>query len=158
MGYTKTYSPKRCVLTVAGIRVEGFSDNDMFTVSLDERSFVKFIGADGDVARSHNPATSGKFVLSLNQTSTANQVLSGLLQADVLENTGRLVFPVTLYDLNSNGTFYLGLNCWIEGVPESGYGKAVGTREWVIESTSMKYNISGYGSNIIMDTLNSIIS
>lgn len=146
---TKTYSPKRMIITVAGVQITGFGDTDMLTVSLDEEKFVKYVSVDGDVARSFNVADTGRFVLTLNQTSNANEVLSGLLAADVFDNTGNLTFPVAIRDQNSKGTFYLGTDCWVAGMPESGFGKEISTREWVIEASKIRYAITGAGKGLI---------
>ena len=153
---TKTYSPKRLVLTVAGQRIEGFGDTDIVSVTLDEPKFVKYIGADGQVSRSFNPASSGRFTITLAQTSSANQILSAILLADVADNTGNLVVPVTLRDLNSSDTFYIGTNCWVENMPESNFGKEIDTREWVLDAEKIFYNISGNGESLLQGILPNI--
>lgn len=148
-----TYSPKRVILTIYGKQIQGFSDNDMVTVVKDEDSFAKYIAVDGEVSRSHNPSSSGKFTITLNQTSPANQLLSTLLLADIADNTGKLVFGVSLRDLNSSGTFYYGHDCWVSKMPDSGFNKAIGTREWVIETKTMFYNVSGYKDGNLLTTI-----
>lgn len=137
------------IITVAGVQITGFGDSDMLTVSLDEAKFVKYTSVDGEVARSFNVADTGRFVFTLNQTSRANGVLSALLTADVSDNTGNLTFPVAIRDQNSEGTAYLGTECWIEGMPESAFGKEITTREWVIDAAKIRYAITGAGKGFI---------
>lgn len=138
-----TYSPNRLVNTINGVQLSGFGDSDIVTIKLDEDKFEKFVSVDGQVARSFNVANTGTFTYTLNQTSEANTILSSLLKADTLSNTGDLTFSVVVRDENSTGTFYLGTRCWIKGMPESGYNKEIGTREWVIEATDITYFITG---------------
>lgn len=146
---TNTYSPKRLIIAVAGQQLTGFGDSDMVTVALDEAHFTKYKSVDGEVSRSFNPTSSGSFTITLNQTSRANQILSGLLLADIADNTGNLVFPVTVRDLNSSDTFYLGTNCWVESMPESNFAKEIETREWVLQSEKIFFNISGNGESLL---------
>jgi len=145
------------IITVAGVQVTGFSDTDMLTVSLDEAKFVKYVSVDGEVSRSHNVADTGRFVFSLNQTSRANTLFSGLLISDTANPTGDLTFPIAVRDQNSEGTFYLSKNCWIEGMPESGFGKEIGTREWVCEAEKIRYAITGAGKGIIEGIVEGIL-
>ena len=154
---TATYSPKRMIISIAGTQITGFGDSDMLTVSLDEDKFVKYTSVDGEVSRSFNVPDTGRFVLTLNQTSQANSTLSGLLTADVFDNTGNLTFPVAIRDQNSEGTFYLGTDCWVVGMPESGFGKEIGTREWVIDASKIRYAITGAGEGIIEGIVEGLI-
>lgn len=141
------------ILTVNGAQLTGFGDTDMVTVSLDETKFAKYVSVDGEVSRSHNIADTGRFVFTLNQTSSANAILSGLLSADTSEPTGRHTFAVAVRDQNSKGTFYLGTDCWIEGMPESSFGKEIGTREWVIEARKIRYSIAGAAASLLQGVI-----
>lgn len=153
-----TYSPKRLVITAGGQAISGFSDSDILSVALDEDKFVKYVSVDGQVSRSFNVADSGKFVLTLNQTSKANLILNSLLKADALDNTGRLTFPMYVADGNSEGTFFIGSNCWVAGMPECKYVKEIEVREWVIEAEKIAYNITGNGGNSLLNTASQIAS
>lgn len=141
------------IISVAGVQITGFGDSDMVTISLDEDKFTKYVSVDGEVSRSFNVADTGRFVFTLNQTSQANAVLSGLLTADVFDNTGNLTFPVAIRDQNSEGTFYLGTDCWVSAMPESAFGKEIGTREWVIDASKIRYAITGAGEGITQGTV-----
>jgi len=35
----------------------------------------------------------------------------------------------------------------VEGMPESGYAKEIGIREWVVEASDIKWNLSGNESS-----------
>ena len=144
-----TYSPKRLVISVLGKNITGFSDDDMITVSLDEDKFVKFTSVDGESARSYNVSSAGKFVITLNQTSKANQTLSALLLADMADNTGQLTFPVAIRDLNSDGTFYLAKDCWLVGMPESSFNKEIENRVWTLDAADIKFNLAGSGTGLL---------
>ena len=147
-----TYSPKNMVITLGGLPVTGFSDSDMVTISLDEPKWAKYTSVDGTVSRSHNVADGGRFVFTLNQTSAANQICSSALQLDLANPDGSNTFGVAVRDENTSGagTFYLGTGSWVEGMPESAYGKEIGTREWVVEVSDVKWNLSGNESSEIV--------
>lgn len=147
-----TYSPKNMVITLGGLPVTGFSDSDMVTISLDEPKWAKYTSVDGTVSRSHNVADGGRFVFTLNQTSAANQIFSSALQLDLANPDGSNTFGVAVRDENTSGagTFYLGTGSWVEGMPESAYGKEIGTREWVVEVSDVKWNLSGNESSEIV--------
>ena len=147
-----TYSPKNMVITLGGLPVTGFGDSDMVTISLDEPKWAKYTSVDGTVSRSHNVADSGRMVFTLNQTSAANQIFSSALQLDLANPDGSNTFGVAIRDENTSGagTFYLGTGSWVEGMPESAYGKEISTREWVVEISDIKWNISGNESSNIV--------
>lgn len=147
-----TYSPKNMVITLGGLPITGFSDSDMVTISLDEPKFAKYNSVDGAISRSHNVADAGRFVFSLNQTSSANQLFSSALQLDLANPDGSNTFTVGVRDENTSGTgtYYLGTGAWVEGMPESGYAKEIGVREWVVEASDIKWNISGNESSSVV--------
>ena len=148
-----TYSPKRLVCSIAGQKLSGFSDTDIVTVALDEDQFIKYIGADGEVSRSFNPAISGSFTFTLAQTSRANQILSAIFLADIADNTGNLVVPVIVRDMNSSDTFYIGAQCWIRKMPDSAFNKEIDSREWIIDCDKILFNISGNGESFLQGIL-----
>ncbi|NRA42484.1 MAG: DUF3277 family protein [Pseudomonadales bacterium] len=150
-----TYSPKKLVNSVAGETITGFSDSDIVTITLDEPKFVKYTSVDGTTSRSHNVSDSGRFVYTLNQTSAANQIFSGLLKADLANPDGSATFGLGVRDNNTSGTgtYFLGTGAWVEGMPESGYAKEIGTREWVIEASNIEWNISGNESSDVVNAL-----
>jgi len=153
-----TYSPKKLVNSIAGVEITGFSDSDIVTISLDEAKFVKYTSVDGTTSRSHNVSDSGRFVYSLNQTSAANQVFSGLLKNDLANPDGSQTFGIGVRDENTSGTgtYYLGTGSWVEGMPESGYAKEIGVREWVVEASDIKWNISGNESSDIVGAASTV--
>jgi hypothetical protein len=144
-----TYSPQNMVVTVNGQDITGFGDTDIVTIALDESKFVKYTSVDGGVSRSHNVANAGIFTFTLNQTSKANQIFSSLLQLDLANPDGSNTFGVGIRDENTSGTgtYYLGTGSWVQGMPESGYQKEINTREWVVEASDIKWNISGNESS-----------
>ena len=155
---TPTYSPKRMIISVAGRQITGFGDTDLLTVALDEAKFVKYVSVDGEVARSFNVADTGSFTFTLNQTSEANSWFNALLLADVTTSDGSATFPVAIRDQNSEGTFYLGTDCWVEGMPESGYAKEISTREWVVQAKKIRYALTGSGEGFIEGVVEGLIN
>jgi hypothetical protein len=136
-----TYSAADMVILVNGIQISGFSDSDTVTVALDETKFTKYTGVDGVTSRSHNASDAGKFTFSLAQTSDANAVFAGFLKLDLADLGSNAVFGVAVLDPNNPSTFYLGTGAWVEGMPESGFAKEIGTREWVVEASDIKWGM-----------------
>ena len=142
-----TYSPKNMVILVGTEQITGFGDGDMVTVELDEDKFAPYVSVDGEVSRSHNVANTGKFTFTLNQTSKANALFTALMQLDLADRSGTSngIVPIVVRDENSfnSGTFYIGTNCWITGMPSSAFGKEITTREWVLQASEIVWSISG---------------
>ena len=138
-----TYAAKKMVTLINGLPLRGFSDSDMVTVALDEESFVKYMSVDGQGSRSANGNSAGTFTFSLAQTSASNQIFSEILKTDIKRSDGSVKCDVTIVDPNSNGTYYKSVTCWIKGMPESGFNKEISTREWVVDSTDIDWNIAG---------------
>ncbi len=142
MSNVHTYSPKNMVIMIDVFQVTGFGDTDMVTVALDEPKFEKYTGVDGVVSRSHNVADTGTITFTLAQTSSSNADFSNLLQVDTADPSGDYTFSVSVID-NNSGTYYIGRGSWVQGMPESGYAKTVGTREWVVEVAELDWYIAG---------------
>jgi hypothetical protein len=141
MGSTvKTYDPGSVVLTLGAHIVAGYGPDTMITVERDEDSFTKQVGVDGETARSKNRNRGGKITITLLQTSSTNDVLSGYLLADEASNAG--VVPAALKDLNGN-TLMIAPSAWVMKAANSEFAKEVGTREWTIDTADMEINVGG---------------
>ena len=150
----KTYNPKRVILNVATQRISGFGDQDMVNVQLDEDLFSKFIGVDGTISRTQNPSTTGFFEITLAKTSPSNTVLSGLAQADRASGDGSGAFPVALRDELSEGTTFVGVNCWVTAMPDSAFAKEINSNVWKIDAEEIIWMITGTGDSLVSKLLN----
>ena len=150
---SNTYSACKVVLTVAGLRITGFGETDMVNVERDETKFVKVTGADGVVSRSVNCSNAGQIQITLQQTSTANDILSGILLAD--ETSLSAQFPVTIKDLNGS-TNIVAADCWIQGPPATPMNKEITDRVWIIDVANLSMFIGGNDGGLLNDTLGQI--
>lgn len=136
----RTYDPKKVLVIIGGVPMSGFSDGDFIKAVRDEDAFMKKVGVDGETSRAKNNNRSGSLTLTLMQTSLSNDVLSGFAAADELASAG--VVPVLIKDLSGTTTFFSS-DAWIKKMPEGGFGKEVGTREWVLDTTAIDAFIGG---------------
>lgn len=143
---SNTYSASKIVLTVAGKRVTGFGESDMVNVERDESKFIKITGADGVVSRSHIVSNAGQIQITLQQTSLANDILSGLLLLDEVSLAAQ--FPVTIKDLNGS-TNIIASDCWIQGPPAVPMNKLITDRVWIIDAADLSMFIGGNDAGVL---------
>src|SRR5678815_480605 len=80
----RTYNPGRVVITINGFDVTGFADGSFITIALTADGVTSQVGADGEVARAINTDQRVDITLTLQQTSPANDFLSGIYTACLL--------------------------------------------------------------------------
>lgn len=137
----KVYDPAKVNVIVGTRRLSGFSDNSVVKVTRNDDMWKLEMGVDGEGTRSKSNNRSGKFEISLMQSSQDNEYLSSLAIADENGNAG--IVPVTVSDLNGE-TLYSGASSWIMKYPDSEYGKEASARVWMLETDNLFVNISGY--------------
>lgn len=136
----KTYSPKKVSIIVAGVIITGYAEGSFISVERASDTFTKVAGADGEIGRVHSADRSGKIVLTLQQTSESNDVLSALNIADELTLTGK--FPVAVKD-NNGTSLYVAGDAWIMKSANSEYAATMSTREWTIECSDLAAFVGG---------------
>lgn len=140
-----TYSPCRMLITVAGHIIEGFSENDVVSVSRDNPNFTKTVGAGGEVARAKHCNTAGKITITLLQTSKDNDYLSALANADHASGAGQ--FPILIDDLDGS-TKYACLRAWVERMPDADFGDTVNSRVWVFDCADLAIHHGGNNTGL----------
>ncbi len=133
-GELKNYSPKDVSVIVGGHIVSGYADGAFVSVARNVDLFAVTIGADGEGTRTKSADRSGRFTITLKQTSESNAVLAALNQADELNNGG--LVPVIVRDSQGN-SLHTCEQAWIVKAPDAGYGKDLENREWVLETHSL---------------------
>ena len=139
---TGTYNPSEVVVTVGGVILSGFSDGDHITARRNEDVSTMRAGNDGGVGRAINPNQSGEFEFKLLQTSSANDALSALVNADDLVNAGKSQFPITVMD-GSGRSLAVATQCWVKTLPEMTFSKETGERVWVFSAADLKLFVGG---------------
>lgn len=138
---TRTYDSKQVIITIGAHVVTGYAEDTFVNIEENGDGMSQTVGANGEVARSVSQNRTCNITLTLQQTSPSNDVLSALVDADRL--TGDGLFSVAIADLRGS-TVLTDSNSFIPKKAASGFGNAVGTREWTITtSNAPAYNVGG---------------
>lgn len=140
----KTFDPKQVQVIIGGNQITGFADGEFVNVERDEDTFTKVVGADGEVSRSKSNNRSGTLTLTLLQTSASNDILSAIMIADELSNSG--IVPVYIKDTLGTSVLFAGEG-WIMKPPAHANDKEITNREWAIQLASVDIFIGGNTSN-----------
>ncbi len=136
----RTYDPKEVHIIIGGFEMTGFADGTFLTISRDNDSFSKVSGADGETSRAKSNDKGGGAILSLQQTSPSNDILSGIVIADELSNSG--VVPMIVTDSLGTTVLFSGEG-WIKKPAEVTFAKEIGNRDWNLDLASMDIFIGG---------------
>lgn len=139
----RSYDPKQIIVTVGGVPLSGYTEGVFITISRDEDTWTKNVGADGLVSRVKTNNFTGTCVITLKQTSPSNDYLSSIIIADEITNT-RLV-PILIKDI-SGTSIYFSATGWIKKWADSGFSKEIGDREWTIDLSALDLYV---GSNSV---------
>jgi hypothetical protein len=137
-----SYDPAQVIVTVGGVILSGFSDGDSISCRRAEDNYFTRVGTDGGVARARNSNKMGEFEFRLLQTSTVNDLLSGLIATNDLTNDGLAVVPIGVVD-GSGRSLAAATQCWIKTLPELILGKEVSERIWVFNAADLRIFYGG---------------
>lgn len=140
----RTVDPKNVIITIGGVPMSGFADGTFLEITPDTQQFTKVIGADGFATRVKTNNYGAVMTLTLSQSSPSNDVLSSLLAADRLSNTG--VVPILVRDL-SGTTVIFSATGWIQQFPDTSYANTINNRAWVLDLVDIDVFIGGNGEN-----------
>jgi len=127
---TRTYSPADVKIVYGGVEMTGFADSSFVTIEFAADSFTKKVGADGSVTRIRVADDSGSVTIKLLQSSSSNEILTALMEADRAGLTGAL--PIIVKDANGTSLYTCG-KAWVSTRPSVDYSNDVGTLEWKID-------------------------
>lgn len=121
----QAYDPKNVKLYLGGVRAYGFAADTKITVSRNSDNIMTVTGTDGEASAALSRDRSGVLTVSLQNTSTFNEYLSGWQkQADA---TGYVWFPILL-EGSQGPTIASFAN--IQRQPDLEYGSEIGTLSW----------------------------
>ena len=135
-----TYDPSMVKVLVGGAIIGGFADGTFVQAEYSSDFFTKTTGSDKLTTRVKQNDFSGTITLTLQQSSPSNDILSGFVALDRVNNTG--VVPIAVSDLSGRtvvGTAY----GWVRKPPAVEFSKEVSNREWVIDCAEMEGFIGG---------------
>lgn len=136
----KTYDPKNIAVIVGGKTLHGFADGTFVKVGRMDPAFTLKVGVDGEGTRAKSNNKGGFVEVTLMQSSSSNDDLSGFAAADELSNTGAV--PLLVRDA-SGRSLYTALTAWVQKFPDSEDAKEVTTRVWRLESDELNIFIGG---------------
>lgn len=128
---TGTYDPSLITLSVAGIVVGGYAEDEYVNVEQNAKRFEHKVGADGTPARARILDRSGLVTITLLSTSASNDDLSALANSDDTTPNGGGIGAFVLRDRGGT-TLIQAPDCWVEEVPAVAFGRTVGSRVWKI--------------------------
>jgi hypothetical protein len=128
----RTYNPQRVTVIVNGFEVTGFADGTFINISMVSDGITTQVGADGEIARAINTDKRCNVVITLQQTSPANDFLSGLYDADVL-TCGGIAGPIQIQDLCGT-TMFSASAAWVTKPADVEFAKEITNRAWTLQT------------------------
>lgn len=135
-----TYDPKLFSIICGGKIIQGFGDSTFIKIERNQQAFQLKMGTDGEGTRAKSNDNSAKVTITLMQSSPSNDDLSSFAQLDALANAG--IFPLFLRD-GSGRTVASAVTAWIQKLPDSEFSNEAQTRDWVIETDTLLYEVGG---------------
>lgn len=139
----RAYAPGEVAVVVGGFPLTNFGPDTFVSVEYNEDASTLQVGVDGEAAISFNKNLSGRFTLTLMQTSESNDVLMGIFAAFKASKT---LVPVIIKDINGRAV-HAAEKAWPVRIPTVNYAKEAGTVEWVFETDKLISFVGG--SNIL---------
>ena len=131
MAKLATYSADKVTVVIGPHIVTGYADGTFINIEEMTDGVASVAGADGEVARAMSTDPRKTVTLTVLQTSSTNDVLTGLYAADQISKNA--TFPVAIKDLRGNSLF-ASSTAWIKKLSNIELGKEVGAREGTIET------------------------
>lgn len=125
----KTYDFKQVQVIFGGNILTGFAEGDAIQLTPNADAFTLKVGADGETSRSKSNNKSRGLKLKFMQTASANDILSGIHNTDLENNSG--VRPLMIKDLNGN-SLVTERQAFIGKAPDESWGAEAGDREWTL--------------------------
>lgn len=139
---TGTYDPSLITLSVAGIVLGGFAEDEFVTVEQNAKRFEHKVGVTGTAARARILDRSALCTVTLLSTSESNDDLSALATSDDTTANGGGIGSFVLRDRGGT-TLVQAADCWIEEVPPIAFARTVGNRVWKIRLGKITTYVSG---------------
>ena len=135
-----TYDPKKVVVIFGATQITGFAEDDIVTITPSGEGMVKYVGADGEVARSIDPNETFEITIHLSSASKSNTYLSDCYNVDRV--TGKNMLPLIIKDL-AGDTLFFAEQAWVVNFAEGGRGRTVADQEWTIDTGQVHGPILG---------------
>ncbi len=146
------YSPKDVIISLAGLHtISGYADGTFVRITKDMKPFSKVRAMDGEVARMYNEDEGFKVEVTIAQSSTSNNILTGIYNVDTATHMGK--FPMFIKDTKGQTNFFAA-TAWIEMIPEVTFSSQLETRTWTFGCSGAVITIGGNNdTSLLEDTL-----
>jgi hypothetical protein len=132
---------KKHVVLVGGFVMQGFDEgDDVIQFAPVSDRYADSVGADGEVTRDRLNDDRADFKLRFKKTSPSLQVLSAIMAADILDDSG--IVPILVKALPSL-TVVFGGQAWIMRIPDISLGQRAGAIEWPFRIASVDVLVGG---------------
>lgn len=136
----RTYNADLISCVIGGRPITGFAKDSSIQVERTSEQFTKRTGLKGNTTRSKNPDKSGTITLTLEQTSSDNDYLTGKHELDDKYGTG--VFSVMIKD--DNGTTLVDApEAWVSKLAKVDLAVEAGERVWTIDVSDLSVFVGG---------------
>lgn len=138
-----TYDPKKVIASFGGVELTGYAENAMITISQMGDGIGSVVGCHGDVIRTISPDNRFEITVTLLQSSSSNDYLSGIHARD--KSNGDGVLPLIIKDLSGRTTF-VDSQAWITKYPDATRTNNAGdgNLEWVFNTAYGTVFIGGH--------------
>jgi hypothetical protein len=126
-----SYDPKKVIVTLGGVPISGYADGTFVQIDPNGETWVKKVGADGEVSRSLSNDNTHTIQLTLGQMSLSNVYLRTVMNADKLTGLGML--PLSIIDLSTAETHFWP-QAWVSTTPSLGRAKEETDVQWTIHT------------------------
>ncbi len=149
---TRTYRPEDVNISLGTYRITGFTE---VRIAQNAKAFRHESGLRGKVTRVKTRDRSGSVVISMQQTSPDNDLLSQIVSQDEVSQTGR--FNLTIIDTSGQSSIILQQG-YFDGYPDMGFSTEGQTRDWTFNYQDVVEYAVGGNANSSIDLLSSLLS
>lgn len=122
--------------------VSGYSEDSIVNIERTAETFTMYTGADNTSTRIYNANKSATVTLSLQQTSSSNDILSLLYANDSNSRNSSGLFSLQISD-SSGRSRYFSDDAYVGVVPNSQFGNSMQVRDWVLHAHNLDTYIGG---------------
>ena len=126
-----TYDPKKVIITLGGVPINGYTDGTFVNVTGNLETWIRKVGADGEVNRALTNDNTHEISITLLQTSESNKYLDSVYKAD--KSTGLGMLPLSIVDLN-DGSERFWQQAWVTRDPDNGRARETTDKNWTIHT------------------------
>lgn len=134
-----TFDISKYKFILGPVEITGFVSGTFVEISYDDDFYKSNQGVDGEVCRVRNNKFMATVTVTLQQSSRANDLLSGILLSDLAGNVAQ---PLVIKDL-SGTTVAIATEAWIPKPPETAFGEECQERKWTIKCAKLDLFVGG---------------